>query len=169
MKVLNFLLIGFLVSACSSNVHLNFNEEFSSYTTIKNFACLYEQPFKINYSYELISFPLLGYACYKLKTNPTAEDFKLSGTYESPVSENELLFKQLKTILLDSNDSKGKFVFLNFLEKYHKDLVFIFKKDYPPVIQIKDGKVIQFVFYGVIYSPKSNIAFCVRIYDFKCE
>lgn len=166
MKLLNFLLIGFFVSACS-NIYLDFNEEFFSYTNIKNIACLYEQPSKINHSYEPISFPLLGYACYKLKTNPTTEDFKLSDTYESPISENELLFKQLMTILLDSNDSKGKFLFLNFLEKYHNDLVFVFKKNYPPEIQIKDGRVIKFIFYGVIYSPKSNIAFCVRMYDYK--
>lgn len=170
MKIPCILFSVIFLFACTSK-YLNFNEELVNYTTVKNAILLHEKPFELNHSYELIAFPLLGYACYEFSANPKSEDFRLPGICQISVNDREKLYKQLlvslERVISECDDSVGKLDFLNFLEKYKSDLFFVYKNNYPPIIHEDFDGTYRFFFYGLIYCKSSKIVYCVRVYDTK--
>lgn len=170
MRVLSAFLALLFLCACSSPVRVDHNERLRRYTALEDARLLGEKPLVLPQSYEPLSLPLFGYACFEFKTNPKAEDFKKpdvralsvdgedKGMYESLLASVSRFISEYEK----SGETSG---LSDYLKKYSGSLVFLYFANHPPVICVENGKTIQFVFYGAIYSPLSNRLYLVEIYD----
>lgn len=170
MRVLSAFLALLFLCACSSYERVDYNEELRRYAALDGARLLGEKPLLLPQSYEPLSLPLFGYACFEFKTNPKPEDFKNSdvcalsadgedkGMYESLLASVSRFISEYEK----SGETSG---LSDYLKKYSGSLVFLYFANHPPVIRVENGKTLQFVFYGAIYSPLSNRLYLVEIYD----
>lgn len=170
MSKLGIFFALFFLCACSSPVRVDYNEELRRYAVVEDARLLGEKPLVLPRSYELLSLPLFGYACFEFKTNPKPEDFKkLDVCMLSADGEDKDVYESLSASVsrfISEYEKSGETLGLSdYLKKYRESLVFLYFANYPPVIRVENGKTIQFVFYGAIYSPLSNRLYLVEIYD----
>lgn len=168
-NILTLLITTIFCFSCTYyDTKVDFKELIKRYMTIDEAICLYEKPYSFDKSYKVQNPSVLGYACFKLKNKPNLKDFKLEEVSELSMKKDGKLFKDSQAALLHiiskSEDSEAKVAFLNFIEKYHDNMVFIYRNSYPLILEMENDKTTKFVFYGVIFSPLSEIVYCILLY-----
>lgn len=166
-KVLSILFVAYFCCSCAYDTKEDFKERVKWYITIDDAICLHEKPIRFDKTYNTKT-PILGYACFELKNKPNLKDFKLEKVSELSTEKDRKLFKDSQAALLHiiskSEDSEAKVALSNFLRKYHDNIIFVCRKDYPLILQIENNNIIKFIFYGVVFSPSSEMIYYIILY-----